>query len=433
MIKQIIEEIQNNHEFGKPWKWGDKAAGLLVPILRTTPSNERQYIMLEEAKEKVTIEDTGHIGAAKLVNQSGKTVFVRGGAVLAGQGTQSRAVQTGTVVQPGKQEVPINCIHASHHIQAQANFNFQGYAPRRVEKALRQKNQGEVWGAVSSYHSSAMCMSSMSASPQAFRSTLSSVRSDNLVETMQTVNNFKTDINDAIRRMPRELNQVGVVILDINGVAGLELFDSPDSWKALCENVVKQYAEVLEQKLPDYLTVDMDKAIVNIRAFLDLAKECTEQPEQNNTVILNGKVSGEYTKLNDVVIHLLLAREEKQNHAEIQPQGPIFGHGNSNPVWRSFIPTQISHYESRPQGLSLSNINSTEPIHSFLEQTNSKDLLKGLRDKPMTWKEMTPIFKSTHTQTRRLTEAQSLGLVEKDNKTYRLSARGQSILNNKKK
>jgi hypothetical protein len=76
-----------------------------------------------------------------------------------------------------------------------------------------------------------------------------------------------------IHRMPRVENQVGVVIFDLNGVVGLELFDHPDSWKAPCEDVIRQYADVIEQKLPDYLSIDIDKAVINIKAFWSLLKK----------------------------------------------------------------------------------------------------------------------------------------------------------------
>jgi hypothetical protein len=85
---------------------------------------------------------------AYYINKEYFLVFVQGGTLLSGQRTQSRAVQTGIIVPPGKQEIPINCVQASHHISSGASFKVDGYTPRKVMCALRTKNKSEVWNSV---------------------------------------------------------------------------------------------------------------------------------------------------------------------------------------------------------------------------------------------------------------------------------------------
>lgn len=415
-ISEIIEQVLRDNEFGTPWRWGDKAAGLLVPILRINNCLPREYKMLEEVQDKVNIEDSGHIGQAKLINKADGPVFVRGGGILGGQGTQSRAVQTGTIVQPGKQEIPVNCIHATHGIRPNASFFLQGYAPPKVTASLRSRNQGQVWNSVQNYSSSAR---------QAFHAngfeagelSLSGVASDNLAAIVQTVNRFKGDVEDAIKRMPRAENQVGVAIFTLQGVVGVEVFDHPDSWKALCEHVIRQYGDVISEKVPDYLSIAMDQVVVNVRAFMEQAKESKEEPEQNGTVVLHGKVSGEYTRLNDRVIHLLLAREEQASQGVT-----LTGLGTT--------------YQSVPrQPYQTGDFPQTEPRTGDFPQTQffthsmATTFLSDLQKEPKTWKQLEPKFKSTHTLHDLANSAINLGLVKKNgNRVYTLTAKGHEEL-----
>jgi hypothetical protein len=421
--KEVAKQILDENEFGKPWKWGDTAAGLLVPILRTATTLPRDYLLMEEVKDKVKIEDSGSIGIAKITNASGKTIFIRGGAVFEGQGTQSRATQTGSIIDPIKtsQEVKINCIHASHGIQANAMFSMQGYTPRTVSQSLRKGNQHEVWASVQCYASSVRHSAS---EPLLGAMRERNVGSDNLAGTMKVVNKFKGSVDDAIRRMPQADNQVGVVIMDIKGIVGLEVFDSPESWKALSENVIKQYSEVFEAKAPDYLSIDQDKVVVNIQAFLELLNTATEEhPTPETTVVHvstrqpNGSLSGEYTILHGKLIHATFAREESNYTSDTQrTRSP-------------FSMTSLSRGTEECYGATMfgsTRRTNFEDIgaQSFMSRhQNGHKLLSNL-NKPKTWTDLKPLFKHESTQTFLLKDAIANGLVTKQDKKYILTAKG---------
>jgi hypothetical protein len=455
-IQEIIEEVLSNNEFGKPWKWSDKAAGLLVPVLRTGEIFERQYVMLEEAKDKVSIEDTGHIGEAKLINKAGIFVFVRGGGILEGK-TQTRAVQTGTILKQGKQEIPINCVHATLGIVAGAAMGFSAnYAPRKVASALRRKNQSEVWSAVSDYHTDMWALAGGSAGGSA-SAQLQTVAPDDLAETVRVANKFKGDVEDAIKRMPREKNQVGVVIFDLQGVVGIEVFDHPDSWKALCENVIRQYGETIQQQVPDYLSINPDKIAVNIREFMEQAKESKEEPEKNGTVILHGKISGEYTimkpkcdddRINGFVqsfgsatklIHLLLTREEEQQ-PQPQPRLSLSGYMAERERARRSIEPQTPGPQPQEQTMGITfpyytTSGSTSDL--FFRHRDAVSFLNELSEKPKTWHDLEPQFKSTNTLNNLIHSAMQLDLVAKSPRQtngkpeYTLTARGHEELRKK--
>lgn len=434
-ISEIIEQVLRENEFGPPWKWGDKAAGLLVPILRISTWLPREYKMLEEVKDQVNIEDTGHIGQAKLINKADGPVFVRGGGILGGQGTQSRAVQTGTIVQPGKQEIPVNCVHATHGIRPNASFFLQGYAPPKVTASLRSRNQSHVWNAVSDY---GVQMRTSALQYPAMHNSLSAVASDDLATTVQTVSRFKGDVEDAIKRMPRADNQVGVAIFTLQGVVGVEVFDHPDSWKALCEHVIRQYGDVISEKVPDWLSIAMDQVVVNVRTFMEEAKESKEEPERNGTVVLHGKISGEYTclkprcddnRMNAFVqsfgprlIHLLLVKEE-QVPQPLTGLGAILG-TETIPRWTVTNPSPQPPYQT---GDFPDTYRHT--TNDFFTHTMATTFLSDLQKKPKTWKQLEPKFKSTHTLHDLANSAINLGLVKKNgNRVYTLTAKGHEEL-----
>lgn len=419
-ISEIIEQVLRENEFGTPWKWGDKAAGLLVPILRISDWLPREYKMLEEVKDQVNIEDSGHIGQAKLINKADGPVFVRGGGILEGQGTQSRAVQTGTIVQPGKQEIPVSCVHATHGIRTNASFFLQGYAPPKVTASLRSRNQSQVWNSVSDYGVQLRASGSGLEYP-AMHNALSAIASDNLAATVQTVNRFKGDVEDAIKRMPRADNQVGVAIFTLQGVVGVEVFDHPDSWKALCEHVIRQYGDIIAEKVPDYLSIAMDQVVVNVRAFMEQAKESKQEPEQNGTVVLHGKVSGEYTCLNGRVIHLLLAKEENQTERPLTGLGSILG---SETIAR----WSTRNLPAQDQGIQYQTGDYPQ-TGDFFTHSMATTFLNELQKKPKTWKQLEPKFKSTHTLHDLANSAIRLGFVKKNgNRIYTLTAKGHEEL-----
>ncbi|GAI23926.1 unnamed protein product, partial [marine sediment metagenome] len=244
-------EAFRRFKWGKPWRLNDRAMGVVVPIIRED-KGERKYAILEEAKDKVEIKDTGSIGEVSVRSKSDKPVFIRGGTLLKGQGTQSRVVACGTIVMPEKEEVvkggeiavpvPVACVHSSHPISLGAGFDVVGksHAPRIMTSYLRGHltDQHALWGSVSNF-------ASLSADSGV------SGTSNDLIRTMEQVDRFKVDVEKIIDQVPAVENQAGMIVLDDKGVVGIEMFDHPGSWKALVKSIVKSYADVLGREDKD--------------------------------------------------------------------------------------------------------------------------------------------------------------------------------------
>jgi hypothetical protein len=139
----------------------EKHVTAVVPIIKVGPAAKREYVLVEEVKDKVRIVDGGSIGSVKIIGVDGP-VLVRSGVVFEGIKTQSRTAEFSTVITPqSMKEIRVRCVHASHPINAGATMQIAGvYAPAEVHSALlsssmRNGGQHEVWNAVRRYHARA--------------------------------------------------------------------------------------------------------------------------------------------------------------------------------------------------------------------------------------------------------------------------------------
>lgn len=304
-----------NIEFGKLWKYTDDSPSVAIPILRKT-IKKRNYKMLQEVKDKLNIKDSGRINKIEVSSKIDEPVFVRGGTMFKGQGTQSRSSNFGIVILPNKQSVPIeaSCIQASAGIVGGGTFYF-GYetvVPHNTYKCMLSSSttghsaQSEVWNSVARVAEGA---------------NLSGL-SDDLIGNLEKINKAKKDINEIIKKIPTEKTQVGLAIIDLQGVYALEMFDSPKSWKAIAEDIFKRYTDKLVEKYERPLfKMDEKQLVPTVMNFL---KSLTEgdrkllfEDGKTKTYALSTKKSmGEYTRLNGDIIHFIGMRKEKTNNAK---------------------------------------------------------------------------------------------------------------------
>lgn len=329
LLNSIKEEV-DGFRLGEIWKLSDRALGALVPILRHK-NFKRNYVMLEELpKNKYDVLDSGSINKIKIKGAFDKAVFVRTGNMFEGQGTQSRAVEISVIILPSKQEediiIPARCVHASHPITGNAKFERFGYAPREVTASLfAQRGQGAVWASVGG--SSARLFSLAGEKAQRFR------MSDSMVENLKQVKDSKSKISDIVKKVPCLENQVGVIILDEKGVSNIEVFDHSDSWRAFHESIIQDYSDILSREQEEALFEIKKEAVPKkISEFMEKLRNTEENVvfrdrEAMTLVLKNENVIGEYTILNNELIHLLASRKEKM---DAQPERPTM-----TPVFRT--------------------------------------------------------------------------------------------------
>lgn len=309
----LLDELKGNHgfELGTPWKLTERHVTAVIPIIKIGAAGNRAYVLVEEVKEKIRVVDAGNIGSVKMIGFEGP-VLVRSGVVIEGIKTQSRTVEFSTIITPQSvKDVRVRCVHASHPISPGASMRIAGiYAPAEVHSALlessmRNGGQHDVWNAVRMYHARA------STSPQAGTVNINA-KSDDLVQTVLEVNGFRRDLDHLVSKMPVDvLGQVGIVVIGVKGVLGLEMFDHPESWTAASKAVARRYADLLEMEGESSLfELRIDAVKEHVMKFLNRTIHASEkivhEDFMTRTVAFQTKdVLGERVSLDGKEIYLI--------------------------------------------------------------------------------------------------------------------------------
>jgi len=139
---------------------------------------------------------------------------------------------------------------------------------------------------------------------------------DNLVANVEEMTRFNQKVENLLSKIPADLDgQVGVVIIDSQGVLGLEMFDHPDSWRAFSRSIVRNYADVLAKERAGKALFELktERVPEAIKEFLERALKLSETSVFKNAIsetwMLSGELNGECTTIGTNVIHLILKRK----------------------------------------------------------------------------------------------------------------------------
>lgn len=377
VINRFLNNLSNEigFKFGTPWRYSDKALGVVVPILRQDGVNEeRTYITLEEAKDQgIEFKDTGHIDRVVLETKSRKPIFIRSGTALKSGGTQPRAVEESVVVVPHeqkeedeiiidpmvtRQEIPVRCIYSTKPISSGTKFEYGGFVPFEVGNALMSRSgQSATWNAVSassyrlmSNHSYASSCGGHAAKGTSFRA----ISENDLVGVMEDVDKFTADMDKILAKVPLFEDQLGAVFFDMKDVIGLELFDHPKSWEAIHKEVEKRLGESLAKEedktffKPDYESVK-PLTLAFLKKLLDSEKTETSHGVTSTVVLKGDGVVGEATTIDGKVIHLIGMKNDKKNDVD-KPleERSRFRLGE---LWRTRTDVRINSYNDNMSGM----------------------------------------------------------------------------------
>jgi DNA-binding HxlR family transcriptional regulator len=128
------------------------------------------------------------------------------------------------------------------------------------------------------------------------------------------MHDFTRNLNEILKHIPDYANQVGVVIIDPEGIAGFEMYDHQDSWKAFSESIIRSYGEELSREdKTGIFKPDMTAAVSTVRSFLKEIENAQEEEvfnkNKSRTVLLKTQdYVGEYTTVGGKTIHVLVTR-----------------------------------------------------------------------------------------------------------------------------
>jgi hypothetical protein len=420
-MKDLLSAFKSgSYEFKDPWRSSEKSLTLVVPIVAKKKMT-RAYVALEEVQDKVKLVDTGGIHGVHVESDVDRPTFIRGGTMLKGA-TQERAIQFGFLVMPGRSEtVLVHCIHASRGIHGGAVFKSSGHVPSSVYSSmLSQRRQSATWSEVNDF-ASRISFDSPRTVQDSVRREISTIcesaRSDDLVRTVESLEGFRKDLAEILKKIPDYVDQVGTVIIDPDGVVGLEMYDHPDSWKAFSKSIMKSFSEELSKEdKTGIFKPDMEATLALVNRFLEEIEGFDEEEvfnkDKGRTVILKTKeYVGEYTTLDGKTIHLLVTRK----HTE------------------ELFTRRIEPIQLRPEYRQPST------LQRFVNWGKRKmgkgtQVVESLRERPKTWTSLrSEVRMSKATLSSRLRELQESGIVEKSKSTngvtrYSLTGIGQEVL-----
>jgi len=315
---QCIAAEKDGFSFGKSWRYNKDSIVAILPILRKT-RKRRNYLLLSEAKN-VKITDTGKINKVEVENNEKKPVYIRMSEIFSGD-TQERIAVRSYLIMPGeKVGIDVRCVHASKGIYTGSTMTSSGIATSNFDSYLSHTNfkmrnveQRTIWNAVSSTSQNftgRLYDLSTTAGEIPIIEETNFAGSDDLEGNLKT---FSEKIKSILNQIPRFENQVGMALLDLEGVPGLEVFDLPESWEIMREKVIEKEGEKiskLKEHLPFEFKEERGKEFVKILLQSDFQEKVISKSKDWRLIALeNENYTGERVELSDRVIHLVLTRK----------------------------------------------------------------------------------------------------------------------------
>jgi hypothetical protein len=273
---------------------------------------KRDYLLFAESRTSKS-EDTGNISEVFVTNNEKFPILVHLGTIFRGK-TQERAAIHDCIIPPGEgRRIAVRCVHASRGISAKADMTYGGTTPVVVTSSL-SGGQSQTWASVNAYSAHYYFAASSSTFPGMNRqhemsntTAYYTPLADDMAKTMDGVSDL---MKEALGKMPEHKKQVGSVFLKENSVSAIDLFDLPDSWRALRKDIMEKEGLTIAKEDKDQMfKFDGSKSGKIISSFL--SGEWKETPifkEAGFSVFLveNDKLKGEFSTLKDKIIHTTL-------------------------------------------------------------------------------------------------------------------------------
>jgi len=428
-------------ELGTPWKLNNSSRGTVIPVLlREGFRFDRSYLLNTEAEADVSIKDTGSINRVRVTNSSDMYIFFRKGTIFEGK-TQERTVVNSVAVPPHTSvNVNVRCVHSSKPIfGGTIMYAMSALAPLHVEKTLTSKgNQSDTWRSISSggsggettsdnerYRSNSGISSTHAGSrtyglvgsnyfrPRPMPMPFPTIVSDDLVTRLK--NSDSSKIDEILKKMPaNHERQIGMFVIEWKSIKALEMFDHPDAWEALSQQVTKNYADILNSIHKDEKKGQLsdEDAIRMCQAFLadfqvSIGSRVFKADNVATYEISNNKLTGEFTIIDDMMVHLIgkpshvwrYDTKKTKTRPIVQPH-PFARRTTSRRYGASVVPSAISAHHTvkfmtmKRGYMTLATLQNNNQGLTFTELLKETGM-------------------SSRTVDRGLSEAQDLDLVEK--------------------
>jgi hypothetical protein len=294
----------------------------ILPVEAPSAASLDQLLTLDEtvpAGRTVIgeLDEGGSVNQLRVVNRSGRPVFILAGEILAGA-KQNRILQTDVVVPAGDKgiTVPAFCVEHGRWSYQGANFGTENNtAPISVrQKASQSQSQSEVWNEVSANNSTVEARSDTGSLSAAYKAPA----------VIQAREEYAAAFTGLLKNHPAA---TGVVVLIGDQVLVADLFASrrlfEKLWDKLLESYIVEAARRSREKAPS--------GVASAQEFLDLAREAAVETTSTAGAgrgfeLKARRVSGQGLALEGAVVHLALfpitAEEPAGRSTPLQRQYP---------------------------------------------------------------------------------------------------------------
>jgi hypothetical protein len=235
-MKQIIDQALGV-EIGEPATFKNMT---VFPLIHP-PAMAADYLTLDEALAQklaaiTEVSESGSVPELKFVNSGDKKIFVLDGEELVGA-KQNRILNLSIMVPAGKTLVmPVTCVeagrwhHTSREFASAPRVHFSEGRALKMEQVSasmkssgqRTSDQGEVWKHIN----------------EKFRKFGSSSATSAMSDIYEQQSK---QVDDYVRSFAPAGDQVGALFAIDGEVAGLELFDSPETLRKLFPKLLRSY------------------------------------------------------------------------------------------------------------------------------------------------------------------------------------------------
>ncbi len=297
VIKKIAAQIVDSDgmELGEPIQLEEIS---FVPIIKQeVPEEERDYLTLSEALEVGACEiiDKGTEVAHIIFKNLGELpILIEEGDIFLGKGTQDR-ISIGTImVEPGAvQEISVKCVHAPHHLMANANFSYGGKASRGMLNEMRSLKYSSAMGG---YSASTINQSRIWNKVKEEMASEKGVKDQ--TKYTSGLNSRRKKVLQRSKQLNFPKNTIGIVVVDADGeIKGVEIHRSPNNFNVRKDVILESLETNVNWESTGKGAVSdaKDKAEIMIRKISKLkkGKGTIGQIELNGLVINSEGLQGE--------------------------------------------------------------------------------------------------------------------------------------------
>ena len=301
----IIFDTLNALETGEPISFQNMEMNPLI----AKGGSQHDYLTLDEALQSSSariseISDGGNVPELTFLNEGEKSVLLMDGEELVGA-KQNRILNLSILAPAGETiTIPVSCVEAGRWSYSSERFSsgFQAqYPSARADKSVsvsenirdhksRRSNQSEIWHDISAKSARMSARSATDAMSEMYEKTA--------VELDQFVDRFK-----------HVDGQCGFVFIISGAIAGLDLFDKPETLMKLMPKLVRSYALDALDVRRDRHYRENDPSTGSLDGFLSEAKNAPMEAFPAVGVgddyrAMNGGISGGALVVDGTVVHL---------------------------------------------------------------------------------------------------------------------------------